>query len=79
LSCPRYAFLNGTSTKEGSVFLCRHHICCIIVSTLVCLCCHHSNQVTMDCASSYCTTLSIIYTDIFCHCRLMKQVMHQLT
>jgi hypothetical protein len=44
-----YLFRNETSssTKEGSVFLCRHYICCTIVSAWVYTCCH-GVQVTMD-------------------------------
>jgi hypothetical protein len=44
-----YMFRNGasTSTKEGSVFLCRYYVCCTVVSAQVYLCCH-GIQVTMD-------------------------------
>jgi hypothetical protein len=45
-----YVFRNGasSSTKEGSVFLCRHHICCTVVSARIYPRCH-GVQVTMDC------------------------------
>jgi hypothetical protein len=37
-----YVFANGASfsTKEGSVFLCRHYICCTVVSARVYPRCH---------------------------------------
>jgi hypothetical protein len=44
-----YVFRNGTSssTKEGSVFLCRRYVCCTVVSARVYPRCHEA-QVTMD-------------------------------
>jgi hypothetical protein len=46
-----YVFRNGapSSTKEGSVFLCRHYVCCTVVSARVYPRCH-GVQVTMDSA-----------------------------
>jgi hypothetical protein len=47
-----YVFRYGvsSSTKEGSVFLCRHYVCCTVASARVYSRCH-GVKVTMDSAS----------------------------
>jgi hypothetical protein len=57
-----YEFRNGasSSTKEGSVFLCRRYVCCTAVSARVYPRCH-GVQVTVG-SVCHCTTLSSIYT-----------------
>jgi hypothetical protein len=51
-----YVFQNGASSsmKERSVFLCRHYVCCTIVSAQVYPYCH-SIQVTVHPLSLHCT------------------------
>jgi hypothetical protein len=61
-----FVFRNGasSSTKEGSVFLCRRYACCTAVSARVYRLCHGA-QVTADlCFLCQCTILSNIYTSI---------------
>jgi hypothetical protein len=69
-----HVFRNGTfsSTKEGSVFLCRRCVCCTVVSARVYPHCH-GVQVTMDSVhplSLHCTkNIYIRYIEVFCQCR----------
>jgi hypothetical protein len=70
-----YVFRNGasSSTREGSVFMCRRYVCCTVVSARAYPRCH-GVQVTVDC---HCTVLSNIYaryTEICCQCRLLQRL-----
>jgi hypothetical protein len=75
-----YMFRNGasSSTKEGSVFLCRRYVSCTVVSH------EHIRVVTASrslwtlCILCHCTILSNIYAkykDLSRQCSLMEQVM----
>jgi hypothetical protein len=73
-----YVFRNGasSSTKEGSVFLCRRYVCCTVVSARGYPRCH-GVQVTVG-SVCHCTTLSSIYTrytEVSCQCTLVQEVM----
>jgi hypothetical protein len=78
-----YVFRNraSSSTKEGSVFLCRRYVCCTVVSARVYPRCH-GIQVTVNSVHPlslhYMYILSNIYTrytEVSCQRRSVQQVM----
>jgi hypothetical protein len=75
-----YVFRNGASSlsREGSVFLCRHYVCCTVVSARVYPRGHSIQSLWSLCTLCHCTILINVYTrytEVSCQCRLVQQVM----
>jgi hypothetical protein len=73
-------FRNGasSSTREESIFLCRRYFCCAVVSARVYPPVMASRWLWTLRTRCHCTVLSNIYTrytEVFCQCRLVRQVM----